>query len=43
MNGRLVFRMFVVLMVVAAAFGARSVEAATILKFSHTDQMQGAR
>jgi len=35
--------MFVVLMVVAAAFGSSSAEAATILKFSHTDQMQGAR
>ena len=43
MNGRLVLRMFVVLMVAAAAFGAWSAEAATILKFSHTDQMQGAR
>ena len=43
MNGRSVLRMFVVLMVAAAAFGAWSAEAATILKFSHTDQMQGAR
>jgi len=35
--------MFVVLTVAAAAFGSWNAEAATILKFSHTDQMQGAR
>jgi TRAP-type transport system periplasmic protein len=43
MSSRMILRMFLIVMVTAAAFGASSVEAATVLKFSHTDQMQGAR
>ena len=43
MSSRMILRMLLIIMVTAAAFGARSAEAATVLKFSHTDQMQGAR
>ena len=43
MSSRMILRMLLIIMVTAAAFGAWSAEAATVLKFSHTDQMQGAR
>ncbi len=43
MNRRLSIAFVVFIMIAAAALGASTTEAATVLKFSHTDQMQGAR